>query len=950
MLRILFLFIALLVAFSGYSQCFQIPVSIQERAAEADIIVESTLDTSYCIWNPDHSVILTVNRIKVYKYFKGSTPSQFLDVVTLGGELDEQLHVIEPELHLTKGKTGVLFIKENNDRYTSGGSGNYIPVAAEQGFIEYDMISKTASDPFEQYTSITNSLYPLLIQTLGQNFTIVNTLNFNTRPLYRITATPTITSFSPTTVTAGTNTTLTIDGTNFGATYSGSANVEFKDANNGGTGYISVLANQIVSWSDNQIQVKVRTQAGTGTIRVTNATAEQVVSASSLTVTYNQSNVSFGGVHYEPNLINSNAAGGYTYTYSTATANNGVSFDADVNAKARFASALSTWNCNTGFNVGISGSNTALGSPVSDGTNVVMYDNDVAPLPAGVLGRASSFYSGCSGGTLWYVNDIDIVFRRDGFGVTWYYGADPLAQPGGTSDFETVALHEIGHHHQLGHIISSGAVMHFSITTGTNNRSLNSARDIAGGLFVMGHSNSFASCSKTGMTNFSCTNPPVADFSASATTMCNPGGSINFTDLSSNAPTSWSWTFTGGSPATSTSQNPANIVYNTSGTYTVELTATNANGSDVETKTSYITVGGAAVPVTTDFEGTFAPAGFTVINPDGLIGFVQSGNVTGITGALTKAAYVNNYNYSFVATDGLQTFKYDLTSGTAADLKFDLAYERYTSANSERLQILISTDCGSTFPTMIYNKSGNDADGNNLSTTPATGLEFFPSAAAQWRRETVDLTPYLGSIIMLRFNVINGYGNNIYIDNININISGLPVILESFNAVKGGSSVRLNWSTIENDKTEIYKVERSYDGVYFAEILSVSSVKGKKFYEVTDYTPGTGLVYYRLKQTHENASLNYSPVVAVDMSSGFLSSDLILFPNPVESGQTFSFESQENETGDLKLFDLSGKIVGGLSFVRKGSFIEVSANVSAGVYILEYISEGLIRKGKIMVK
>ncbi|MCP5105012.1 MAG: PKD domain-containing protein [bacterium] len=82
--------------------------------------------------------------------------------------------------------------------------------------------------------------------------------------------------------------------------------------------------------------------------------------------------------------------------------------------------------------------------------------------------------------------------------------------------------------------------------------------------------------------------PPVANFTASTT---NPytGQTVNFTDTTTNSPTSWSWTFAGGSPGTSTAQNPS-VVYNTVGTYTVALTATNAAGSDTETKTGYITV------------------------------------------------------------------------------------------------------------------------------------------------------------------------------------------------------------------------------------------------------------------------------------------------------------------------------------------------------------------------
>jgi len=91
--------------------------------------------------------------------------------------------------------------------------------------------------------------------------------------------------------------------------------------------------------------------------------------------------------------------------------------------------------------------------------------------------------------------------------------------------------------------------------------------------------------------------PPVADFTASATTIFE-GETVDFTDLSSNDPTSWSWSFTGGTPATSTLQNPQ-ITYATAGSYNVSLTATNAGGSDTETKTAYITV--TVLPPVADF-------------------------------------------------------------------------------------------------------------------------------------------------------------------------------------------------------------------------------------------------------------------------------------------------------------------------------------------------------------
>lgn len=83
-------------------------------------------------------------------------------------------------------------------------------------------------------------------------------------------------------------------------------------------------------------------------------------------------------------------------------------------------------------------------------------------------------------------------------------------------------------------------------------------------------------------------NMPVADFIANRTRI--PAGeTITFTNRSQRS-TAWSWTFTGGAPASSTEENPT-ITYNNVGTYTVTLTARNRQGNeDTKTRASYIEV------------------------------------------------------------------------------------------------------------------------------------------------------------------------------------------------------------------------------------------------------------------------------------------------------------------------------------------------------------------------
>jgi PKD repeat protein len=158
--------------------------------------------------------------------------------------------------------------------------------------------------------------------------------------------------------------------------------------------------------------------------------------------------------------------------------------------------------------------------------------------------------------------------------------------------------------------------------------------------------------------SFGTPQPPVANFSANPTTVI-AGATTQFTDLSTNGPTSWSWTFNGGTPSTSTAQNPA-VTYNTAGTYDVTLVATNSAGSDPETKVGYITVvtvpactspvaplnGASGVSITTNltWNSVSDATGYTLYfgtnnPPTNIVNGTNLGNVT-----LYDPA--NNLNYS----------------------------------------------------------------------------------------------------------------------------------------------------------------------------------------------------------------------------------------------------------------------------------------------------------------
>ena len=96
--------------------------------------------------------------------------------------------------------------------------------------------------------------------------------------------------------------------------------------------------------------------------------------------------------------------------------------------------------------------------------------------------------------------------------------------------------------------------------------------------------------------------PPVANFTGTPTSGTAPL-TVTFTDTSTNTPKSWSWNFGDGSSVNSTQRNPVHT-YATIGTYTVKLTATNSAGSNIFTRTNYITVNSPVVTPVASFTGT----------------------------------------------------------------------------------------------------------------------------------------------------------------------------------------------------------------------------------------------------------------------------------------------------------------------------------------------------------
>jgi hypothetical protein len=221
------------------------------------------------------------------------------------------------------------------------------------------------------------------------------------------------------------------------------------------------------------------------------------------------------------------------------------------------------------------------------------------------------------------------------------------------------------------------------------------------------------------------------------------------------------------------------------GGHTLTSYTSNPNGTadldaaNNQTVKSFAIIGsGSSAPMVEGFQlTTFPPAGWFINNTDnGPTWTRRAGGATaGGFAASTACSKIDFYNSATGQVDEFYVKNVDLTSASGVNLTFNVAHAQYSSSYSDRIEVKVSTNCGATW-TSVYNKAGSA-----LATTTVTTSAFTPSTAAQWRAESVSLAPYVGqSNVMIKFIATSAYGNNAYIDD--INITNLSVGIEEQSA------------------------------------------------------------------------------------------------------------------------------------------------------------------------
>ncbi|MFN0173250.1 MAG: S8 family serine peptidase [Saprospiraceae bacterium] len=172
------------------------------------------------------------------------------------------------------------------------------------------------------------------------------------------------------------------------------------------------------------------------------------------------------------------------------------------------------------------------------------------------------------------------------------------------------------------------------------------------------------------------------------------------------------------------------------------------------------------------------PIGWSVVNPDGAIGWQTTDDlfvpVVGPDDLIGRSLHINFFDYGpsqVGQEDYLYMIPINLAGLTNPALTFEVAHAGFNSTFVDGLRVEVFTNCNLGKPPVVVWEKSDPA----LATVPDQTSYYYAGSGADWRAESVDLNPFAGQKIIIRFVSIDGYGNSLYLDNIGIAEFQTPV-------------------------------------------------------------------------------------------------------------------------------------------------------------------------------
>ena len=234
--------------------------------------------------------------------------------------------------------------------------------------------------------------------------------------------------------------------------------------------------------------------------------------------------------------------------------------------------------------------------------------------------------------------------------------------------------------------------------------------------------------------------------------------------------TSWNGNIAPATSATvslNTISSPTNTGAHTFSYNISAMNGTDGNMTNNSTKVSYLVASDfQGSPVSEDFALTnFPPVKWAAVNSNSGPSWTRVTNAGGYNLSTQSTRYDFFNNKVIGDMDELFITPMNLSGTAAPVLSFDYAYAQRDANSNDKLEVMVSNNCGSSW-TNVYSSSGY-----TLATALPMPMAYLPDVndISQWQTVTINLTGYNSPSVLVKFVVTNDNGNNLYIDNVNLN-------------------------------------------------------------------------------------------------------------------------------------------------------------------------------------
>ena len=267
------------------------------------------------------------------------------------------------------------------------------------------------------------------------------------------------------------------------------------------------------------------------------------------------------------------------------------------------------------------------------------------------------------------------------------------------------------------------------------------------------------------------------------------GDSVKFTDQSYHSPSTWSWNFGDGTITSGVQGDGVQELYHTyseAGLYDVTLVV--ANGIDEVSSTVNGAVyvmdeGEMDLPLSQGFEGGEFPSNQWFIEDplnDGTWEVTDDAAATG-----NRSLFIENWGNNVEFNDDfLRTATMDMSGMSEIHVNYKWAYVHKgtteASGTDDRLRVSVTGDCGNDWDLRRIHRGFTD-----LPTANPTPFPWAPSGIEDWKEYTIvlDNEEYLTEFFRVQFEFESRLGNNIYLDDINVQGFGNTAVSEAMNGL-----------------------------------------------------------------------------------------------------------------------------------------------------------------------